>query len=565
MIIHPQSAKKLVWDLMGVSAVMVDLIFTPLLFFDLKQTEMLEILNWMVNGFWTCDIFVSFRAGFLKEAKVVLDPRLIAWQYATGWLFFDTLVLLPEWITVLDGSSSPSGSVSVLRLAKLSRLMRLARLVKIKKLIYALQLRVNSNRVMHFLRVSMMILGVLATSHVIAGLWWWIGSENAGWPDSSLLAGSLADKYFASLHWGITQLHGSMHITATNTMEHIFSAAVLPMCLVMVSLMVSTITTDLQQMKDFNKDVIAQKMVLCSFLERNKISQKTSARLKSWLETAALNRQEQDDDQRLMELLPRPMQQELLVEVRSPSIMGHPFLGFVNLAFPRFIREMAFDAIGQELPQTGDIIFGDADACSVMRTVVRGAFQYRPPRTCQELVKLMPKHRQPRYSLSSGQPRTSRNSSTPMRNSFTPTEKTSFMPRLSANMSRAICWSTSIGVDTVVDIEIDMSQGWWISEIALWTPWENVGTLETIEDGLMLILPSERLVEMMQRHSNHALHSTLCTYASWFIKSVNELPREELSDIFVHPQAWREDVAGGVGEVGRDSVPSSVSSDESNS
>ncbi|CAK0877397.1 unnamed protein product, partial [Prorocentrum cordatum] len=557
-ILHPQSSKKLVWDLLGVLAVAVDLIFTPLLFFDLKETVVLNVLNWLVNAFWTCDIFVTFRTGFLKEAKVVLDPRLIAWQYATGWLCFDMLVLLPEWMTVLSGDSSPSGSVSVLRLAKLSRLMRLARLVKIKKLIYALQLRVNSNRVMHFLRVAMMILGVLATSHVIAGLWWWIGSDNNGWPTSSLLDGSLTDKYFASLHWGITQLHGSMHISATNTMEHIFSAAVLPMCLVMVSLMVSTITTDLQQMKDFNKDVIAQKMVLCSFLERNRISQKTSARLKIWLEKAALNRQEQDDDQRLMELLPIHMQQELLVEIRSPSITCHPFLCFMNLVFPRFIREMAFDALGQDLPQTGDIIFSDTDACSVMRTVVRGVFQYRPPRTCQDLIKFMPKHKQPRHSLSSGQPRTSRNSSTPMRSSFTPSER--FMPRLSA-LSRGITWSASFGGEKAADIEIDMTHGWWLSEIALWTPWENVGTLETIEDGVLLLLPSERLVDMMQRHNNHALRSTLCTYASWFLRTVNELPRVELSDIFVHPQAWREDVAGAVGNVGRESEATEPSRD----
>jgi len=339
---------------------------------------------------------------------------------------------------------------------------------------------------------------------------------------------------------------------------------VLPMCLVMVSLMVSTITTDLQQMKDFNKDVIAQKMVLCSFLERNKISQKTSARLKVWLEKAALNRQEQDDDQRLMELLPTPMQQELLVEVRSPSIMGHPFLAFMSAAFPRLVREMAYDALGQDVPQTGDIIFGDTDACSVMRTVMRGVFQYRPPRTCQDLIKFMPKHRQPRYSLSSGQPRSSRNSSTPMRNSFTPTDQFSFMPRLSAiSFNRALSWNTSFGGgDKAIDIEIDMTHGWWISEIALWTTWENVGTLETIEDGVILMLPSERLVEMMQRHNNHSLHSTLCTYASWFIRSVNELPRDELSDIFVHPQSWRDEVAGGVGEVGRDSVASNKSSDD---
>lgn len=570
LVLHPQSSKKLVWDLLGVAAVAVDLIFTPLLFFDLKQTEILNVLNWMVNGFWTCDIFVSFRTGFLKEAKVVMEPRLIAWQYATGWLCFDMLVLLPEWITVVDGSSSPSGSVSVLRLAKLSRLMRLARLVKIKKLIYALQLRVNSNRVMHFLRVTMMILGVLATSHVIAGLWWWIGSDNHGWPTPALLDGSLMDKYFASLHWGITQLHGSMHISATNTLEHLFSAAVLPMCLVMVSLMVSTITTDLQQMKDFNKDVIAQKMVLCSFLERNRISQKTSARLKVWLEKAALNRQEQDDDQRLMELLPKHMQQELLVEVRSPSIMVHPFLSFMTLVFPRFVRELAYDAMGQDLPQIGDIIFGDTDACSVMRTVVRGLFQYRPPKACQDLIKFMPKHKQPRYSLTSGQPRSSRNSSNPFRNSFNGF-RNSFngppMPRLSAmSMSRAISWNTSFGVDkTALEIEIDMTQGWWVSEIALWTPWENVGTLETIEDGVLLMLSSEKLVEMMERHNNHSLRSSLCTYASWFIRNINELPRQELSDIFVHPQTWRDDVAGNVGEVGRPSEASSKSSDEDSS
>merc|ERR1712183_539457 len=92
---------------------------------------------------------------------------------------------------------------------------------------------------------------LLVVNHIIACVWFHIGdSTEAGWMDVNFpRRGGLDESHFylISLHWALTQFHGSVGIEPHTELERFFAVYVLVLALVVYAGFVSTVTSLLWQ------------------------------------------------------------------------------------------------------------------------------------------------------------------------------------------------------------------------------------------------------------------------------------------------------------------------------
>lgn len=78
------------------------------------------------------DILIHFRTAYWSSrGRLVMSRPLIAWQYATTWLWVDLLASMP-WDSVFS-IYHPSNLLNFVKIARLSRLIRMVKVVRLRQ------------------------------------------------------------------------------------------------------------------------------------------------------------------------------------------------------------------------------------------------------------------------------------------------------------------------------------------------------------------------------------------------------------------------------------------------
>ncbi|CAE8718127.1 unnamed protein product, partial [Polarella glacialis] len=117
--------------------------------------------------YWTCDVPFTFLASQQSDGAQHISFKAMARQYASSWLLFDSIMVLVNWLAVVQ--LSHIGNPILLRFVSLLRCLRVPRFIfKSRAGILALLDEYASERIRIVLGIAAMLVFIVLTNHVFA-------------------------------------------------------------------------------------------------------------------------------------------------------------------------------------------------------------------------------------------------------------------------------------------------------------------------------------------------------------------------------------------------------------
>lgn len=508
-VIHPQSIPRLCFDLVALSMMIYDIVMIPVhIAFEPADDYSMDLMEWVTVIFWTLDMILSFNTGYnTSDGSLIMQRQQVMWNYLRTWFGVDVCVLLPELFFVLDRQAS-SQAAGALKAMRFVRILRLLRIMKVDKILRDLKARINSNSFLLGMAILRHIFCLSLLIHVVACVWYGLGNQAGGWVETHGLSDtSLWHQYLASLHWSLTQFHGSTNINPTTELERLLAVLVLLMALILFSSFLSSITNLMMQLSDLRHERTVHLQALYSFLDDHNISPELSVRVKKYVEAQATLLQKEHDVQ-FLRLLPKHLMLDLHDEARSPALTHNPFMAQLRETYPRLVRQLCHNAVTQGCFQREDTIFAKGDSAERMYFTEWGTVRY----------------------YLGGRPRMRKERPTSGLRGYT----FDSLDVPWALMKRAVSRSFSQRVDCMVrgspsapDIHTimeargqELARGRWLSEAALWTKWEHRGDLEAMCHCSVLMLNVKEFQHCVEAYEVARLESSI--YARAFVEALKQ-------------------------------------------
>ncbi|CAE8626473.1 unnamed protein product [Polarella glacialis] len=134
-ISDPSRPWRIFWNLVGIFFIGYDMVYIPLQIFELPETEFFVIMQTMSVCFWSIDIPLTFLVGYAKHGQVEMNPSAIAINYLRSWFCFDFLLVSSDIVMLMlaDIVGETTDAAGLVRLAKTSRALRIIRSIRIAR------------------------------------------------------------------------------------------------------------------------------------------------------------------------------------------------------------------------------------------------------------------------------------------------------------------------------------------------------------------------------------------------------------------------------------------------
>ncbi|CAK9118251.1 unnamed protein product [Durusdinium trenchii] len=287
LMIFPSSPRKMTWDVFGATLIVYDLFTISMQVFDPPETDFTKSMQWLILIYWTMNMLVSCMVGYIDKGIFVMVPIKVFLHYLKTWFIIDLVVVGSDWAFSLSESTDNAGSsVKLLRSLRLFRMVRLIRILRLRKTMESVSDLVDSEYISIIVSIFKMLALLMIVNHVIACFWFWIGDSAGGWIEMHhLLDEQWEYQYATSLHWAITQFTpASMHIQPQNLHERLFALGVVVFALVGFSYVVGSISGSLAQLRGMTENRARQFWELRRHLRKNKVSITLNARIQKYVE-----------------------------------------------------------------------------------------------------------------------------------------------------------------------------------------------------------------------------------------------------------------------------------------
>mmetsp|Transcript_54384 Transcript_54384/g.96434 ORF Transcript_54384/g.96434 Transcript_54384/m.96434 type:complete len:829 (+) Transcript_54384:2-2488(+) len=186
LIVFPASPKRLVWDLIGGVLILWDLMIIPLSLSALTpdKSTFLDFMDWLTLTFWTANMFASLLVGYVNNGITEMNPMRILVNYLKTWFILDLLVVLPDWIFTIANMTSDapeegeSDGFKLLRILRIVRCMRLLRLAKLKTILSTIIDLINSEYTSIIVNLIKMIVTLVVVNHFLGCTWFMLADAN---------------------------------------------------------------------------------------------------------------------------------------------------------------------------------------------------------------------------------------------------------------------------------------------------------------------------------------------------------------------------------------------------
>lgn len=456
-VLNPSSAIRSIIDLISCTVLLYDLIMTPILLaWDLPVFGVLMVLMCITCIFWTMDIVITLRTGYWRRGNLEMRPSLIVRHYVRTWLVPDAVLVIADWLSIIfNVLHSPGSEASLLRLSRAGKLVRMIGILRISKfhnLLDRLQhIGVLNPNMYLLLQIPEIFAFLLWVNHLMGCMWYTVGrlaptDTGQHWLDISVDGkviyrdAGFPYQYTTSLHWALTQMTpGSMQVTPQNTFERAFNNVCLFLGLMFFGALVSTLTAKMTQYR-----ILVQKKTSMVHTMRHFLLQKT------WISkdlAIAISRQIEDrvnaqkvltfKDVPALALLSLSLREELLYELFRPALMRHSLFLLLDKVNGTAMRSLCDKAIEVKSLASGDNLF------------------------------LAGSEAENAYVVSHGHP------------VYTQEPKTSKVTRIR---------------------RVEVHEGQWISEVALFVHWTHVGTVEATSACELLFINAGTLASTLVKH-----------------------------------------------------------------
>jgi len=268
--------------------------------------------------------------------------------------------------------------LSVLRMIRIARSVRLLRFFKIEALLRDQLKRINSTVGLNCIRLIMMLFALFTLTHLLACVWHWIGQSTEGWqefyvrPDQG--AGT-AYGYVTALHWAVTQFHGSTDIHPTNLTERVFAVVVLVHGMMIFSTFVGVTTDMMLQVRLAFKQKTRLREKMQEYFLRHNVSTEVTILVKRYMENN-IEQEGWEEDSKVLQFLPLTLQRSVLLEVRAPTVAGHPLFAWLSDENAPALRDICQTAMSTVRVYGEQAVFNQGDVCRQMYFVEAGELRY---------------------------------------------------------------------------------------------------------------------------------------------------------------------------------------------
>lgn len=402
-IINPTGNLKLSWDVIGIPILAWDLITIPMQVFGIEDADPMVFMGWVTLIFWTLDVPVCFLTGYFdKEGELVMEWGRIVGQYFRGMFGLDMLIIGSDWVSIIleaAGNGAPSflSNMAILRALRITRFARLMRLRKLKAKWQTVEDHIESEWCLVSLGLVTKILNVVAITHYVGCVFFFIGAQHYvgydTWLDtpyfqhkrSGTVQGTLNDapweyQYWTTLHWAITQFTpGGMHVQPQNIPERAFTIFCLLFGMVVFSSFIASVTQARMQLNKMMSKFERDLWLLRKFCRQNKISMQLTIRMRRYVDLVLIP-QYHHMSQKDVIILPQlsiHLREELRTELESQKLIIHPF--FQELEKNKAaMAKICNTALGNISVARGDVVFGAAEKAKFMYIVTSGQLDYIP-------------------------------------------------------------------------------------------------------------------------------------------------------------------------------------------
>ncbi|CAK0899585.1 unnamed protein product [Prorocentrum cordatum] len=500
LMVHPSLWLATLWSFLSLLLIAYDTVTVPIYNFyrfDYVPGTIL-LFDWFARIFWTLDILLALVTGFHKEGYIEMRPKLVALAYLQSWLLFDLLLVVSDWLAVALKNNTTLMTVPALRALRLMRVFRLLRLGRLSHTINEILLFV-SDGVAIVVSVLKLSIGLCIGIHLVACMWYGVGdSSRSGWTSNEALLESAAFSEQAdmfSVHWVITQLHGTSLTPPQTFLEICFQGVVLLGAHAFAAFFVASMTQAMISRTDAKN--LQMQQAFRRYTRRRRISPGLSFQVQKHLGKPSGRTALQDAvevENKLVESLPLALQQQLHEEVRLPLLKPVPLFRRDGFSDHRFLRQLCCRAISGVSLISGELVFSLGDSCKRMLVVESGIGVYvKLRRSCEH------------YSLRG--------------KTLTKYHRTSYQRTESEEEAE----------------QVVRQRGQHISEAALWARWTNHGELFSEGVCTMLILDSSDFASVVSEYEFTRISAL--KYACCFVSWLNDRAREYLqSDVMDTPK-----------------------------
>lgn len=475
--LRPTSPFQLIWNLLGLLALLNDCIFLPLQVFDLPSTPFThETSATAFVIYWTLDIPNNFLKGYYNTMGVlVLQIKKIWRKYLLGWFTLDVGLVALDWIVYIfnmkaSGRENTNATTFAhgLRALRYIRAVRLLRLLKAAKIVYHLQDNLSSGTVFIQLGIFKAMLSIVMVTHFIACIWYGIGvhySESEGWISRAGFEShndSWEYRYTTSLHWALSQFGvGASNLEPGNTVERIVAILVLLFALIAFSSLVSSVVGAMNQLQHLRSDQMLNFLLLRRFCQRNNISRDLSQRVQRYLAYAYQQEQIKSSApaMSLLSLLSESLRYELQLEIYTPHFARHRLFSRLCKFNKKAMMKVCYEALAWRGLASGDILFCEGEVAVGMFIILDGLLKY----------------------------------------------------------------------EHLDGTDLEVAEKQWVSEPVMWTAWEHLGDMKAMRECELVQIDAEMFAEVMQMYSK--TFNILKSYAQEYVTQLSNLQVEHLTDI----------------------------------
>jgi len=397
LVCSPDVRKKLAWDSVGFLLVAHDIFMIPFMqAFDFEMTTPFLIISIVLAIYWTLDIITTFFTGYIEKGITEMRLKMIGRRYFQSWFMFDFLIILIDWLFIISililqegGVGVPVKLLRVLRSARAVRTLRMLALVRVAKARHIISYISQLSRhpaPQALIKVLEATLMVLMINHFVACSWYWIAAlskdnqDQITWvKQKNIQDTSVGYRYGTSLHWAITQFTpASMDVQPTNTEERYFTLLVDMFGLVVFSTFVSTITTNMTQVRlaKQQKKMVTHQLKL--YFRENKVSLELARRIMSFIQPDKDHFGARIHMSHLAPIntLPPPLLHDLKLEVFSPAILNHPFFYVADSIDREMSNRICDTAVSEHSWARDDRVFEQGEEGTGMFFVAAGTLSY---------------------------------------------------------------------------------------------------------------------------------------------------------------------------------------------
>eukprot|EP00930_Biecheleria_cincta_P000732 TRINITY_DN10173_c0_g2_i1.p1 TRINITY_DN10173_c0_g2~~TRINITY_DN10173_c0_g2_i1.p1 ORF type:complete len:1024 (-),score=158.17 TRINITY_DN10173_c0_g2_i1:89-3088(-) len=455
-VLEPDSWQMMAFDLLMIMPFISDVVVLPFVVaWGMPLGDYLTNLSWCSATYWVIAAVLHFRIGFYREGELVMDGPAIARRYFATWFVPDIALIVVDFVAL-----STEQLPNFFRLLRLVKVVRIIRFIQVANKLEQMFQGTQASGMRVVTTAGKILIFFVLLNHFVGCLMFaWArvpGGSDTGkrWTDYSPWHASEDYDFWQAppLYQYVTSMLyvtcmltlSGAHSIPPNTPEGFIGIVTIICGLMLSGTVVAILSAHVVEMAMAQQEKTTLLNTLGMYLKQRKVNPRLAGRLRRQvLARVEMQAALGEEDVPALSMISKKLRRELLRSTRLSQLLSHPLFSFWD-EIDSQASDMMCEGVSFAFLSPQDILFESSDEAKAMYYLDKGKMSYT-------------------------------------------TQKS---------------WFCSIPTG-----RRDVDKGKWISEAALWTHWEHVGTMEAINQSQVLAIRPEVIQSALREHPRLTEHT----------------------------------------------------------